>query len=69
MTWFCHGLALVFEVAPRVRSLAMAAWPMIDPIFPDPAEIPWDVERYRVGKHSPGTIKVVVLGPRCVSAN
>jgi hypothetical protein len=27
------------------------------------AEIPWPVDRYRVGKHSPGTINVVVFGP------
>jgi hypothetical protein len=27
-------------------------------------EIPCEVDRYRVGKHSPGTMKVVVLGPK-----
>lgn len=42
----------------------MAAWAMIEPIFPEAAEIPWDVDRYRVGKHSPGTMKVVELGPK-----
>jgi hypothetical protein len=36
---------------------------MIEPILPDAAEIPWDVERYLVGKHSPGTMKVVEFGP------
>jgi len=35
---------------------------MIDPIFPDAAEVPWENERYRVGKHSPGTMKVVAFG-------
>ncbi len=42
----------------------MAACAMMEPIFPEPAEIPCEVERYRVGKHSPGTMKVVVLGPK-----
>lgn len=34
------------------------------PSLPLAAEIPWAVERYRVGKISPGMIKVVVLGPK-----
>lgn len=42
----------------------MAACAMMEPILPEAAEIPWDVERYRVGKHSPGTMKVVALGPK-----
>lgn len=62
MTWFCHGEAL-FLVAPRVRRGAIAACAMMDPILPIPAEKPWDVERYRVGKHSPGTMNVVAFGP------
>ena len=33
---------------------------MIEPTFPEAAEIPCEVERYLVGKHSPGTMKVVV---------
>ena len=33
------------------------------PTLPLAAEIPWELERYRVGKHSPGTMKVVALGP------
>ena len=62
MTWFCHGFATL-EVAPLVRRGAIAACAMIEPILPDAAEIPWDVERYLVGKHSPGTMKVVAFGP------
>jgi hypothetical protein len=34
------------------------------PIFPAAALTPWPVLRYLVGKHSPGTMKVVVLGPK-----
>jgi hypothetical protein len=41
----------------------MPAWAMMEPIFPDAAEMPCEVERYRVGKHSPGTMKVVAFGP------
>jgi len=37
---------------------------MIDPTLPDAAEKPWEDERYRVGKHSPGTMKVVAFGPK-----
>jgi hypothetical protein len=37
---------------------------MIAPILPLPADIPWAVERYRVGNTSPGTTKVVTLGPK-----
>ncbi len=33
------------------------------PILPMAAETPCPVERYRVGKHSPGMMNVVVLGP------
>lgn len=41
----------------------MAPWPMMEPILPDAADMPCEVERYRVGKTSPGTMNVVVLGP------
>jgi hypothetical protein len=34
------------------------------PILPDAAEMPWHVERYRVGKSSLGMMKLVVLGPK-----
>jgi hypothetical protein len=34
------------------------------PSFPLAAAIPCPVERYRVGKSSPGTMKVVTLGPK-----
>jgi hypothetical protein len=34
------------------------------PNFPDAAEIPCAVDLYRVGNASPGTTKVVVLGPK-----
>jgi hypothetical protein len=44
MTWFCHGEALV-AVAPRVRSGAMADCAMMEPILPEAAEMPWEVER------------------------
>jgi len=36
---------------------------MMEPILPDPAERPAEVDLYRVGKHSPGTMNVVALGP------
>lgn len=42
----------------------MATCAMMAPILPAAAEIPCDVDLYRVGKHSPGTIKVVALGPK-----
>lgn len=45
MTWLSHGLGLAFVGWPRVRSGAMAPWAMMEPIFPEPAEIPWEVER------------------------
>jgi hypothetical protein len=44
MTWFVHGEADL-AVAPRVRSGAMAAWAMIEPNFPEAAEIPCEVDR------------------------
>jgi len=37
---------------------------IIAPSFPDAAEIPWAVDRYRVGKTSPGMTNVVVFGPK-----
>lgn len=36
----------------------------LSPILPDAALIPCEVDRYRVGKHSPGTMNVVALGPK-----
>lgn len=44
MTWFVHGDADL-AVAPRVRRGAMAACAIMEPIFPDAAEMPWEVER------------------------
>jgi len=38
----------------------------IAPSLPDAAEIPWQVDLYRVGKTSPGTMKVVEFGPKLV---
>ena len=34
------------------------------PSFPQAAERPWAVERYLVGKTSPGITKVVTFGPK-----
>lgn len=42
----------------------MAIWPRTLPSLPLAAEIPWQVQRYRVGKDSAGRINVVVLGPK-----
>lgn len=36
---------------------------MMAPTLPEAAERPCEVDLYRVGKHSPGTMKVVALGP------
>lgn len=63
MTWSSQGDASVF-VAPRVRCGPMRIWATIAPTLPEAAEIPWEVDRYLVGKHSPGTMKVVALGPK-----
>lgn len=41
-----------------------ASWATTAPSLPKAAEIPWAVERYRVGKASPGIMNVVVLGPK-----
>lgn len=49
---------------PISFSLAKPTWAMIAPSLPEAAEIPWEVDLYRVGKHSPGMTKVVVLGPK-----
>lgn len=46
------------------RSGMLMTWARMAPILPMAAETPWPVERYRVGKHSPGTINVVVFGPK-----
>ena len=34
------------------------------PSFPQAAVIPYAVDRYRVGNASPGTMKLVVFGPK-----
>jgi hypothetical protein len=52
--------------APRLRSGSKARAVMA-PSLPEAAEIPWAVARYRVGKSSPGMMKVVALGPSPVS--
>jgi hypothetical protein len=53
--------------APLAASGPMITCAMMAPNFPDAALIPCDVLRYRVGKHSPGIMKVVAFGPRsCV---
>jgi hypothetical protein len=52
--------------APRLRSGSKAKAAMA-PSLPAAAEMPWAVARYRVGKSSPGMMKVVALGPRPVS--
>ena len=36
----------------------------IAPILPMAADTPWPVDLYRVGKHSPGIMNVVVFGPQ-----
>lgn len=43
-----------------------AVWAIMAPILPEAAEIPWAEDLYLVGKTSPGTIKVVTLGPNCM---
>src|SRR3569833_809391 len=48
--------------ASFVRMGMLMTWARMAPIFPMAADRPWPVDRYRVGKHSPGTIKVVVFG-------
>ena len=54
--------------APLVASGPMITCAMTAPNFPEAAPIPCDVLRYRVGKHSPGIMKVVAFGSRwCVS--
>ncbi len=50
--------------ASLIRRGVEMTWATMAPILPMAAERPWPVERYRVGKHSPGTTKVVVLGPQ-----
>lgn len=47
--------------APRVLSGPMSTCAMMAPTFPDAAEMPWAELRYRVGKHSPGTMTKVQL--------
>lgn len=49
---------------PISLSLLKPHWATTAPIFPQAAEIPWAVERYRVGKTSPGTMNTVTFGPK-----
>lgn len=51
-------------VPPIFTILAKPTCATMAPVFPLAAEIPWAVERYRVGKASPGITKVVMLGPK-----
>lgn len=59
-----HAAPLQFGAAPLLRSGGAMTCATIAPILPAAAEIPCPVERYRVGKHSPGIRKVVVFGPK-----
>lgn len=45
---------------------AKKTWAITAPSLPKPAEMPWPVERTRVGKISAGVMNVVALGPSCV---
>lgn len=49
---------------PWLISFENIAWARTAPNFPQAADTPWAVERYRVGKTSPGYTKVVVFGPK-----
>ena len=49
---------------PIVTSCANPTCAMIAPSFPEAAEIPCAVDRYRVGNTSPGIINVVEFGPQ-----
>lgn len=49
---------------PLVFRFAKMTWARTAPSFPDAAEIPCAVARYRVGKTSPGMTNVVVFGPK-----
>lgn len=62
MTWFSHGVPSFF-VEPRWTIGAKTTWAIIAPILPEAADMPWEVARKRVGKHSAGTMNVVALGP------
>lgn len=47
-----------------LNGCTIANWLMIAPSLPEAADRPWHVERYRVGKCSPGMMNVVVFGPK-----
>lgn len=51
------------DFAESSISFVTAIWPRTLPSFPLAAEIPWQVQRYRVGKASAGRMNVVVFGP------
>ena len=54
-----HALAVDKFGFPAIKN-----WLSIAPILPEAADIPWQVERYRVGNSSPGIMNVVVFGPK-----
>lgn len=65
--WSSHGWhaePLQSAVAPFVSSGCAMIWAIVAPSFPLAALKPWHVLRYRVGKHSPGIMNVVALGPK-----
>jgi hypothetical protein len=64
ITWLSQGLELVGVTSPRVLNGPIKTCAIIAPTFPAAAEIPWLVLLYLVGKHSPGTMKVVAFGPK-----
>lgn len=59
MTWFNQALVPPLFLRGPIKACAMMA-----PTLPDAALIPCPVERYLVGNTSPGTMNVVVLGPK-----
>ena len=60
ITWFNQELVTPsWSLRGPMRDCAMIA-----PTLPDAALMPKAVDRYRVGKTSPGTRKVVVFGPK-----
>jgi len=57
---------IALSVVSDLRTLKKMIWETIAPSFPLAAAIPCPVERYRVGKISPGMMKVVTFGPKLV---
>src|ERR1700721_3302523 len=60
ITWLAHESV----IPPWSFKGPKRACEIIDPIFPQAALMPYAVDLYRVGNTSPGTIKVVVFGPK-----